>query len=109
MNRARTISRHPPPSPTTPLTIHPIISHQVNLVVGAYRDDAGSPWVLPSVKLAEDAVVAACMNKEYNPIAGDAAYIDLARRFCLGDDCPALAASRVASIQSLSGTGPGCA
>ena len=32
-------------------------ARKVNLGVGAYRDDAGAPWVLPSVRAAEEHVV----------------------------------------------------
>ncbi|KAA8574451.1 hypothetical protein EYC84_005915 [Monilinia fructicola] len=38
---------------------------KINLGVGAYRDDAGQPYVLPSVRTAEDKVVQAKLNKEY--------------------------------------------
>ena len=43
---------------------------KVNLSVGAYRGDDGKPWVLPSVKKAEEKVMAGGMNKEYAPIHG---------------------------------------
>ena len=32
--------------------------NKVNLSVGAYRDDNNKPWVLPSVKKAEERVLA---------------------------------------------------
>ncbi len=105
---------------------------KVNLSVGAYRDGDGKPWVLPSVLKAEERVMEQSMNKEYLPIVGDADFVDRARcahlwqtgsrstpvpmprtdveasplrRFALGDASPALAEKRVASVQSLSGTG----
>lgn len=79
--------------------------NKVNLSVGAYRNDEGKPWVLPSVRKAEERVVAASMNKEYAPIVGVNEFVTSARAFALGKDSPALADSRVASVQSLSGTG----
>jgi len=79
--------------------------NKVSLSVGAYRDDAGKPLVLPSVKEAEKRVVEAGMNKEYAGIAGVADFTNIAREFALGKDSPALAAKRVATVQSLSGTG----
>ena len=80
-------------------------SSKVNLSVGAYRRDDGKPWVLPSVLKAEEKVMAAGMNKEYAPIHGVDDFVKLARAFALGSSSPALAENRVASVQSLSGTG----
>ena len=47
---------------------------KMNLGVGAYRDDAGKPFVLPSVRKAEKKVVEASLNKEYAPIGGEAEF-----------------------------------
>jgi len=78
---------------------------KVNLSVGAYRGDDGKPWVLPSVKKAEERVLAASMNKEYAPIHGVNDFVETSRAFALGKASPALSEGRVASVQSLSGTG----
>ena len=78
---------------------------KVNLSVGAYRDGEGKPWVLPSVRKAEERVMAKMMDKEYLPIVGDMAFVDCARKFALGKESKALAEKRVASVQTLSGTG----
>jgi len=78
---------------------------KVNLSVGAYRRDDGKPWVLPSVLQAEERVMAAGMNKEYAPIVGVDDFVKKARAFALGPDSAALKEERVASVQSLSGTG----
>jgi aspartate aminotransferase, mitochondrial len=43
---------------------------KVNLGVGAYRDDQGKPFVLPSVRQAEMEIINAKMDKEYAGIAG---------------------------------------
>merc|ERR1719159_437900 len=44
---------------------------KMNLGVGAYRDDSGKPYVLPSVKAAEKAIVdSPLMDKEYAGIIG---------------------------------------
>ena len=43
---------------------------KINLGVGAYRDDQGKPFVLPSVKEAERQVMAANLDKEYAGIVG---------------------------------------
>ena len=78
---------------------------KVNLSAGAYRGDDGKPWVLPSVLKAEEKVMAASMNKEYAPIVGVNDFVEKARAFALGSSSSALAEGRVASVQSLSGTG----
>ena len=78
---------------------------KVNLSVGAYRDNENKPFVLPSVRTAEERVLAAKMNKEYAPIVGVDDFVKKARAFALGPDSPALAEGRIASVQSLSGTG----
>lgn len=44
---------------------------KINLGVGAYRDDQGKPFVLPSVKEAERQVIAANLDKEYAGIVGE--------------------------------------
>ena len=43
---------------------------KVSLSAGTYRTDEGSHLVLPSIKTAEDRVVAANYDKEYLPITG---------------------------------------
>jgi len=77
--------------------------NKVNVCVGAYRDSAGKPWILPSVRKAEERLLQdASANKEYAPIAGDAAYVNLALKFAYGADSNL---ENVAGVQSLSGTG----
>lgn len=79
---------------------------KVNVCVGAYRDENGQPWVLPSVREAETRLLAQQgSNKEYAPIAGDAGFVDLALRFAYGAAFYEAHAGRVAGVQALSGTG----
>ncbi|UKZ73431.1 Aspartate aminotransferase, mitochondrial [Trichoderma virens FT-333] len=59
---------------------------KINLGVGAYRDDAGKPYVLPSVREAEKKIIDDKLNKEYAGITGDVL-------------------DRVAISQTISGTG----
>jgi hypothetical protein len=75
---------------------------KVNVCVGAYRDEKGKPWVLPSVREAERILLDSDDNKEYLPIEGDKEYIDLALKFAYGPEIPS---SHLAGIQTLSGTG----
>jgi aspartate aminotransferase len=78
---------------------------KVNLVIGAYRDVEGNPYVLPSVRAAEAAMLEGGVNKEYAPIAGDPQFVERALAFAFGQDSEPLAEGRVAGVQALSGTG----
>jgi aspartate aminotransferase len=80
-------------------------SNKVNVCVGAYRDEQGQPWVLPSVRAAEDILLEQNENKEYLPIEGDPAFIQKAMAFAYGKDSAPLQENRIAGVQSLSGTG----
>ena len=46
-----------------------------SLVAGAYKDDNGQPYVLPSVKEAEKRIVEKNLNQEYLGIAGDPEFV----------------------------------
>ncbi|KAI1419438.1 aminotransferase [Xylaria sp. FL1777] len=76
---------------------------KINLGVGAYRDDKGKPYVLPSVRTAEEKVVAAKLNKEYAGITGVPEFTKAAAILAYGKDSSAL--DRLAITQSISGTG----
>ncbi|KAF2963065.1 hypothetical protein GQX73_g10508 [Xylaria multiplex] len=76
---------------------------KINLGVGAYRDDKGKPYVLPSVRTAEDNVIKAKLNKEYAGITGVPEFTKAAAVLAYGKDSSAL--DRLAITQSISGTG----
>ena len=79
---------------------------KVNLGVGAYRTDAGVPWVLPVVsKIEKELANDATLNHEYLPIAGLPDFCSAAAKLALGDESAALAEGRAGGVQSLSGTG----
>lgn len=73
--------------------------------VGAYRDDKGKPYVLPSVKTAEQKVVQKNLDKEYAGITGVPAFTKAAALLAYGPDSAPVAEDRVAITQSISGTG----
>jgi aspartate aminotransferase len=76
------------------------------LGVGAYRDDAGKPWVLPVVRKAEQAIVNdLSLDHEYLPILGLAPFKEASIRLILGVDNPAIKENRVTAAQTISGTG----
>ena len=43
---------------------------KLNVGVGAFRDNEGKPYVLPSVRLAEEILLKSNLNHEYAPISG---------------------------------------
>jgi aspartate aminotransferase, mitochondrial len=76
---------------------------KVNLGLAAYRDDNGKPLVLPSVEKAKS-IISSTPDHEYLPIEGSEKFTSSASLLAYGDSI-ALKESRIASIQSLSGTG----
>lgn len=78
---------------------------KMNLGVGAYRDDNGKPFVLPSVRKAEELILSQKLDKEYLPISGNAEFCKKAIGLALGDDHPALADGLNVTVQAISGTG----
>nr|AZL94498.1 cytosolic aspartate aminotransferase [Nephromyces sp. MMRI] len=83
---------------------------KVNLGVGAYRDENGKPWVLPSVRMAEasrfnfnEQRVKDEVSYEYIPIEGIPGFVENAVKLAYSPD---IAASKaIAAVQSVSGTG----
>jgi len=79
---------------------------KVNLGVGAYRDDDSKPWVLPVVKKATDLLFSnPSTDHEYLSIIGLPEFTAPAAKLILGAECSAIKESRVASVQTVSGTG----
>ncbi|KAJ1972669.1 aspartate transaminase aat1 [Dimargaris verticillata] len=78
---------------------------KMNLGVGAYRDNDGKPYVLSCVRKAEKRLLDKSMDKEYLGITGHPGFVQRASKLAYGADSPALAESRVAATQSISGTG----
>lgn len=78
---------------------------KINLGVGAYRDDKGKPYVLPSVKTAEQKVVAQNLDKEYAGITGVPDFTKAAALLAYGADSAPLKEGRVVITQTISGTG----
>lgn len=78
---------------------------KINLGVGAYRDDNGKPYVLPSVLKAEERLSAKKLDKEYAPIAGSAEFCSLSINLALGEDNEQSKNGLNATLQGISGTG----
>jgi aspartate aminotransferase len=75
---------------------------KVNVCVGAYRDEEGKPYVLPSVRTAERMLWEEIEIKEYLPIEGDHDFISKAMYFAYGQE---MVLDNLAAVQTLSGTG----
>ncbi|EMC96510.1 hypothetical protein BAUCODRAFT_33868 [Baudoinia panamericana UAMH 10762] len=80
-------------------------SNKINLGVGAYRDDKGKPYVLPSVKQAEQKILSQNLDKEYAGITGVPDFTKAAALLAYGPDSKPLKEGRVAITQTISGTG----
>jgi len=78
---------------------------KINLGVGAYRDDQGKPYVLPSVRTVEKKVVDSALDKEYAGITGVPAFTKAAALLAYGPDSAPIKEDRVAITQAISGTG----
>lgn len=78
---------------------------KINLGAGAYRDDNGKPYVLPSVIQAEMQLTNMHLDKEYAPISGISEFCNESIQLALSNESPIIKDKCYASIQSLSGTG----
>ncbi len=80
-------------------------SEKVNLGIGLYYDEDGRIPLLGSVQKAETARANAPSPRPYLPMEGLMTYRQAVQRLLFGADCQAVAEGRVATIQSLGGSG----
>lgn len=79
---------------------------KVDLGIGAYRDNSGKPWILPSVRKAEKKLHAdPSYNHEYLPINGYAPFLEETLKVLFTKENYAKVKPRTVSSQLLSGTG----
>jgi len=78
---------------------------KMNLGVGAYRDDNGKPFVLPSVREAERQILEAQMDHEYLGITGLPSFTAASAKLALADAGNIIADKRNITTQAISGTG----
>ncbi|RAK81290.1 putative aspartate transaminase [Aspergillus fijiensis CBS 313.89] len=87
---------------------------KVNLSLGAYRTDDSEPWPLPVVQEAEKRHLAEVdrSRHEYTSIQGDVTFLELARDLLFGfsshssySEKQNAIKSRIASVQTIAGTG----
>ena len=79
--------------------------HKVNLGVGVYFNDEGKLPVLRCVAAAEKLLLETPKARGYLPIDGMAAYDKAVQALVFGTDHPAVTGGRIATVQSLGGTG----
>ena len=78
---------------------------KVNLGVGVYYNDAGKLPLLDCVLAAEEQLTAEHKPRGYLPIDGIASYDLAVQHLVFGADSEALRSARVATVQTLGGTG----
>lgn len=101
-----------PPDPilnTTTMFKKDTDSKKINLGVGAYRSDAGKPFILPVVAKVEGELLQQLkegkIDKEYATIDGPEPLKVMTQSLLFGEDAAHIKAKSIASVQSLSGTG----
>lgn len=82
---------------------------KINVGVGAYRTQEGKPYTLPVVKAAETQIYNDMLNdqidKEYSSVDGPSLLKTTTQKLVFGDSCKGISEERIASVQTLSGTG----
>jgi aromatic-amino-acid transaminase len=79
--------------------------NKVNLGVGVYFDDDGKLPLLQCVQAAEKALMEKPTPRGYLPIDGIAAYDNAVKALVFGADSEVVRSGRVATVQTLGGTG----
>lgn len=79
--------------------------HKVNLSIGIYFDADGNLPVLGSVCRAEEKLAETVRPRSYLPIEGFAPYRSAVQKLLFGADCAAVREGRIATIQTLGGSG----
>ncbi|KKW68094.1 aromatic amino acid aminotransferase [Lampropedia cohaerens] len=78
---------------------------KVSLSIGLYFDEQGRVPVLEAVRRAEAAVVQEATPRVYLPMEGAADFRAAVQELVFGTGSPAIAAQRIATIQTLGGSG----
>lgn len=97
--------------PEDPILSLPILfaadphENKVNLGIGSYKDDKGSPVVFSCVKQAEQLILEKNMNKEYLPIEGHAGYNAAISKLLFGPAAQKYSNGEMVTVQTVGGTG----
>lgn len=79
--------------------------HKINLSIGIYFDDAGKLPVMSAVRTAESAMLQTIGARPYLPMEGAANYRQAVQQLLFGADHEAVKSGRIATIQTLGGSG----
>ncbi|MNM89613.1 Aromatic-amino-acid aminotransferase [compost metagenome] len=80
-------------------------TNKVNLSIGIYFDGEGRLPVMQAVAEAEAALLADMGPRPYLPMAGIPGYRQAVQALVFGEDCAARAEGRIATLQTLGGSG----
>lgn len=78
---------------------------KINLSIGVYFDDAGRLPVMSAVRQAESAMLQSIGARPYQPMEGAANYRQAVQHLLFGADHEAVKSGRIATIQTLGGSG----
>jgi aromatic-amino-acid transaminase len=78
---------------------------KINLSIGVYLDEAGKLPVMRAVREAESALLSAIGPRPYLPMEGSASYRKAVQHLLFGKEHVAVAAGRIATVQTLGGSG----
>ena len=84
---------------------HDTRAHKINLSIGIYFDDAGNLPVMRAVREAESAMLQTIGPRPYLPMEGAANYRQAVQHLLFGAGHEAVKAGRIATIQTLGGSG----
>ena len=79
--------------------------NKINLSIGIYFDDAGQLPVMSAVRTAETAMLQTIGARPYQPMEGAANYRQAVQHLLFGKDHEAVKSGRIATIQTLGGSG----
>jgi aromatic-amino-acid transaminase len=80
-------------------------AHKINLSIGIYFDDAGQLPVMRAVREAESAMLQTIGARPYQPMEGAANYRLAVQQLLFGADHEAVKSGRIATLQTLGGSG----
>jgi aromatic-amino-acid transaminase len=79
--------------------------HKINLSIGIYFDDAGNLPVMSAVRAAEGTMLQTIGARPYQPMEGAANYRQAVQHLLFGAGHEAVKSGRIATIQTLGGSG----
>ncbi|MCR5884380.1 aspartate/tyrosine/aromatic aminotransferase [Rhizobacter sp. J219] len=79
--------------------------NKINLSIGIYFDDAGNLPVMKAVKTAESAMLQTVGARPYQPMEGAPNYRQAVQHLLFGADHEAVKSGRIATVQTLGGSG----